>query len=134
MPNWVIEGLIATSPRPGFVSGSEVRVEADTVDRWLDEVTEFGISSVMCLLAGDQLWLYQHSLPDGLLARYREAGLEVAHIPTVDQLTHPFTDEQYEAAWVEFQRLPKPVLVHCSAGHDRTGRIVNHILERLSTD
>lgn len=134
MPNWVIEGLIATSPRPGYTPGPEHRVPEETVDEWLSEVLEFGISSVICLLAGDQLWLYQKSLPQGLLGRYREAGLAVAHVPTLDQLTHPFTPEQYEDAWRAFQELPKPVLVHCSAGHDRTGRIVSHILGRLGSD
>jgi protein tyrosine phosphatase (PTP) superfamily phosphohydrolase (DUF442 family) len=134
MPNWVIEGLIATSPRPGYTPGSEHRVPEETVEEWLSDVLDFGISSVICLLAGDQLWLYQKSLPQGLLDRYREAGLEVAHVPTLDQLTHPFTPEQYEEAWRAFQLLPKPVLVHCSAGHDRTGRIVSHILGRLGSD
>ena len=58
MPNWVVQGLIATSPRPGFTPGSEHRVPQATVDDWLGEALEFGISSVMCLLAEDQLWLY----------------------------------------------------------------------------
>ena len=131
MPNWVVQGLIATSPRPGFTPGSEHRVPQATVDAWLGEALEFGISSVICLLAEDQLWLYKHELPQGLLGRYEEAGLTVAHVPTPDQLTVPFTPEQYDYAWREFQRLPKPVLVHCSAGYDRTGRIVRHILDQL---
>ena len=134
MPNWVIEGMLATSPRPGYTSGPEHRVEQTIVDTWLAEVRDFGINSVICLLAGDQLWLYRHSLPNGLIARYEEAGLTVAHVPTLDQLTHPFTPEQYEEAWRAFQQLPKPVLVHCSAGMDRTGRIVSHILAHLGTD
>ena len=132
MPNWVIEGLIATSPRPGYTSGPETRVDAPTVDAWLHDVTTFGIRTVMCLLAEDQLWLYKHSLPEGLLGRYEAAGLKVAHVPTLDQLTHPFTPEQYDRAWELFQEMPKPVLVHCSAGYDRTGRIVNHILANLA--
>ncbi len=134
MPNWVVEGLIATSPRPGFTPGSEYRVNGDVVASWLEEVLDFGINSVMCLLAADQLWLYKHELPQGLLGRYAEAGLTVAHVPTPDQLTVPYTPEQYDYAWQEFQRLPKPVLVHCSAGYDRTGRIVRHILDQLGED
>ncbi len=131
MPHWVISGTLATSPRPGFSSGPEYRVAAEVVDRWLEDVHAFGIRSVICLLAADQLWLYQHSLPGGLITRYRESGLEVAHIPTLDQQTHPFTPDQYEEAWLAFERLPRPVLVHCSAGYDRTGRIVNHILANI---
>jgi protein tyrosine/serine phosphatase len=66
--------------------------------------------------------------------RYRSAGFEVFHIPTLDQQTHPFTDDDYEQAWQAFQALPKPVLVHCSAGMDRTGRIVQHILSQLASE
>ncbi len=132
MPNWVIEGLIATSPRPGYTAGPEYRVEQEVVESWLSDVLDFGINSVMCLLEEDQLWLYKKAFPQGLIARYQEVGLEVAHIATLDQLTVPFTPDQYDRAWDEFQRLPKPVLVHCSAGHDRTGRIVNYILGNLA--
>ena len=132
MPNWVIEGVLATSPRPGYTPGPEKQVSVEVVDEWLDATRAFGINSVICLIGGDQLWLYRKSLPEGLLGRYRASGLNVFHIPTEDQQTHPFTDEQYEAAWEAFQSLPKPVLVHCSAGMDRTGRIVGLIVERLS--
>lgn len=131
MPNWVIENLIATSPRPGYSPGPEHSVPVHVVDEWVSVTLDFGIRSIMCLIDEDQLWLYRHSLPEGLIVRYKNAGFTVAHIPTLDHLTHPFTPEQYELAWHSFLELPKPVLVHCSAGMDRTGRIVNHLLAQL---
>ncbi len=132
MPNWVVEGLLATSPRPGFRPGPELAVPEGVVEEWLLEAQAFGVASIICLIGDDQLWLYRRSVPEGLVARYRQAGFTVAHIPTLDQQTHPFTPDQYDLAWEHFQRLPKPVLVHCSAGMDRTGRIVRHILDRLA--
>lgn len=136
MPNWVIDGLLATSPRPGYRPGPEHSVPEHVVDEWVAETRAFGVNSIICLIAADQLWLYHRSLPEGLLQRYRSSGFVVEHIPTLDQQTNPFSAEQYEQAWRAFVDLPKPVLVHCSAGMDRTGRIVNHILgelERLET-
>jgi protein-tyrosine phosphatase len=131
MPNWVLEGIIATSPRPGFSPGPELTVRDEIVDQWIADAQEFGIRSVMCLIGNDQLWLYRKAAPEGLLERYRREGFAVCHIPTADQQTHPFTPEEYDHAWESFLQLPKPVLVHCSAGMDRTGRVVRHILERM---
>lgn len=131
MPNWILEGVLATSPRPGFQPGPELTVRDQVVDAWIEDARRFGIRSVICLIGNDQLWLYRKAAPEGLIARYEGAGFEVCHIPTADQQTHPFSPAEYEHAWESFQRLPKPVLVHCSAGMDRTGRIVRHILERM---
>lgn len=131
MANWVLEGLLATSPRPGYRPGPEGRVPRDHVDQWIAEKRAFGISSILCLIAEDQLGWYQRTLPSGLIAYYREAGFAVAHLPTLDGLTEPYTPEEYERAWTYFQELPKPVLVHCSAGYDRTFRVVRHLVARL---
>jgi protein tyrosine phosphatase (PTP) superfamily phosphohydrolase (DUF442 family) len=134
MPSWIREGELAISTRPGYRTGPEFSVPREAVDAWVSEMEEAGIASIICLLDEDQLPLYRRSLSQGLLHHYRQRGFALEHIPTADGQADPFTDEQLEHAWQAYQRLPKPVLVHCSAGHDRTGRVVSHILHRLSRD
>jgi hypothetical protein len=131
MPNWVIERMLATSPRPGYVPGPEVRVPRDALESWVEQTRRFGIASILCLLGDDQLPLYRHAAPGGLLQYYRDSGFAVAHLPTLDGLTRPYGDAEYDLAWRHFQRLPKPVLVHCSAGMDRTYRVVDRILAEI---
>ncbi len=131
VPYWVIEGQLAIAPRPGYRPGAESLVPRDAVDAWIQRVRGAGIASILCLLDGDQLPLYEPALPRGLVSYYRDMGFHVAHVPTPDGLREPFTPEQYERIWRAFVDLPKPVLVHCSAGLDRTGRAIQHILERL---
>lgn len=125
------EGLLATSPRPGYAPGAEFTVPRHVVEAWVKEKRQAGIASIICLLAGDQLPLYRRALPQGLLRFYEEQGFMVASIAAPDGLQEPYTPEQFEQAWQAFQALPKPVLIHCSAGYDRTGRIVNYLLDRL---
>ncbi|MCY3647258.1 MAG: tyrosine-protein phosphatase [Chloroflexi bacterium] len=131
MVSWIIERELAVSSRPGYVPGEERAVSRAVVEAWITDARAAGVRSVICLLGDDQLPLYAGALPEGLLGRYRTAGFEVAHHGVRDGLTEPYTAAQLDKAWASFRRLPKPVLVHCSAGYDRTGRVVRHILGRL---
>jgi protein-tyrosine phosphatase len=100
------------------------------VDDWLSEMRGLGIRSIICLLADDQLSFYS-KLPDGLLRHYQEAGFQVAHIPAEDHLRPPLSPSQLAAVWSAYQRLTKPVLVHCSAGISRSGAAVEHIMSQV---
>jgi protein-tyrosine phosphatase len=131
MHKWILDGQLAISTRPGYRPGAETRVPREAVDAWVAEMRAAGIASIVCLLDDDQLPLYRTALPDGLVSHYVGSGFAVAHIPTADGQGEPFTPAQLDEAWDAFERLPKPVLVHCSAGHDRTGRVVAHILARF---
>lgn len=101
-------------------------VDPAEVEAWLDEARARGIRSILCLLDEKQL-AYYGRLPGGLLAAYRQAGMAVASLPVPDLQTPPIPDADLRRAWQAFLDLPAPLLVHCSAGIDRTGAAVEYI-------
>ena len=130
MPEWVIEQVLARSQRPGYPVD---RPASEKIAEWSDAVLDMGIQSIICVLDDTQVSHYDHLNLDGggLLNYYRTLGLIVEHVPADDYLTPPLSAEQLDAVWQAFERLQKPVLIHCSAGRDRTGIAIQHILSRL---
>ena len=129
-PKWVIEKILACSQRPGYPVN---RPAVQTVREWADVALGMGVQSVICVLDDTQISYYDRLNLDGggLMGFYRSLGLTVEHVPAEDYKTPPLSAEQLDAVWRAFQRLDKPVLVHCSAGRDRTGAAVADILLRL---
>ena len=130
MVTWVIPRELARSSRPGYSGESSTSVSQSEVDSWLGEISSFGIRSIVCLLADDQLSFYQQ-LPRDLISYYRDAGFVVEHVPARDYQHPPLSPEQLEKVWTAFKQLPKPVIVHCSAGCDRTGQAIRYISQQL---
>jgi|TARA_B100001996_G_C18544375_1_gene548244 protein tyrosine phosphatase (PTP) superfamily phosphohydrolase (DUF442 family) len=127
-PEWVIEGTLAKSSRPGHRSED---VSTSVVDSWIDKVEKMGIKSIICFLAENQLDFYAR-IPSGLLGHYRNSGFGVLHLPEEDYLHPPLSEANLRKAVSAFEELEKPVLIHCSAGIDRTGLAVRTIIERTT--
>jgi len=84
------------------------------------------VKSIVCLLNEQHLKLYG-AVPGGLLQAYRDAGFEFGHVPVADHQWPPLSCTELKAVEKHFNELTKPVLIHCSAGIDRTGAAVRHL-------
>jgi hypothetical protein len=100
------------------------------VAEWVKRVREHGFKSIICLLEDAQLDRYYvrgglglHA--NGLLGYYKSQGFEVRHFALTDYQS-PSVSEK-ETIIKLFDELPKPVLLHCSAGIDRTSPVAGYI-------
>jgi hypothetical protein len=106
---------------------------------WIQRLKQRGIRSIISLMHPNELKHYARLDLGGvdLLEAYRQAGLEVAHIPWDDPahrpgLTRATFDEELRRVRREtlkwFNELPKPVVLHCSAGIDRSSPVAAFII------
>jgi protein tyrosine phosphatase (PTP) superfamily phosphohydrolase (DUF442 family) len=130
----VVGGMLWRGRRPGYSGEQGKSVPQATVDEWIHQAKAYGIESIVCLLADDQLNMYEEHLPTDLVSYYRAAGFVVEHVPVPDYQHPPLSEDELEEVWLAYRALPKPVLIHCSAGWDRTGSAVEYIEERLRAE
>ena len=140
---WQLDGDLACSQRPlrdHPVFGGRAPLPRDArelVVAWVKRVKCLGIRSIISLLepAQHERYYVKGGLdlhPEGLFGYYRSQGFSLCHIPMADHQTP--SDSQMEMALEAFDRMPKPVLLQCSAAIDRTSPVAAYIESKRTAD
>lgn len=142
---WVIPGELGVAHRPlrfhpvfggrGKLLPKEATPE---VIGWVKRIIDQGFRAIICLMHPKEVALYAR-LDLGareLIDFYRKSGFEVRHVPWEDpagrrgSAGYSFPEELTRIraeALQAFDELPKPVLLHCSAGIDRSSPVAAYI-------
>jgi hypothetical protein len=141
---WVIDGALACAHRPlryhPRYAGSRVRLPAEAlalVDEWAVRLGAAGIRSILSLMHDGDLACYGglDLQADDLIGYFSSQGFAVAHHPYEDPAHKRSTPAERRAtllkirpqALASFDELPKPVLIQCSAGQDRSAPVAAFI-------
>ncbi len=142
---WVIPGTLACAHRPlrhhPQFGGSGRDLPSDAAPAvldWVRRIKGYGIRGIISLMHPKELRHYEQLNlgAENLIELYQKEGLYVRHIPWEDPAHRPafervsFADELARVrveALRAFDELPKPVLLHCSAGIDRSSPVAAFI-------
>jgi len=149
---WIIPRQLACAHRPlryhhkfGGSRKDLPKEATKAVLEWAKQIKECGIRSIICLMHPKELRHYDSLDLDShnLLEFYRQQGFGVCHIPWEDPAHRPpsgrfsYQDELSRArlkTLCEFDKLLKPVLLHCSGGQDRSAPVAAYIFIQKQTE
>jgi len=106
-------------------------VPLEYIASWISEVKEEGIRSIICLLDEKQLRPYLHAVPEGLVEYYKQSGFDVYSVPTEDGGDAYLWPDEIDEICKGYDEMEKPVLIHCSAGVERSPLAASKIKERM---
>ncbi|MHB8088740.1 MAG: protein-tyrosine phosphatase family protein [Anaerolineaceae bacterium] len=119
------------SSRPGYPS---IHPAQQAVKSWFEDAKDIGSQTIICLLTNEQLNIYNH-LSEGLLETYENEGFQVVHQPITDPADDPRGWEKLanklSAIYQDYLAAHKPVLIHCSAGIDRSPKAAQFIVDSI---
>ena len=101
----------------------------EVVNKWLELALGMQIETIICLLSVTEMRKYYTAHGIDLLQQYRARGLNVIHFPVRDHQEPPLSAQQTSQLCKLFAGAKHPVLIHCSAGIDRTGMSVDAIIK-----
>ena len=145
---WVIDRKLACTARPlryhHIYGGSGKTLPAEArpeIDKWIECVKNEGIASIICFVSEKELNLYSQLLPNRmtLIDYYKSVGFQVHYVPWSDPAHRKYAnfesevEEKRPVLLEAYDRLPKPVLVHCSAAIDRSPPVVAYVVLRRGT-
>ena len=140
---WVIADELACSHRPlryhRLFGGSARNLSTEAapyVRAWSEMIAAYGIKSIICLMGPTEVRFYRDlDLGTADLISFYKSRFNVRHLPWEDP-AHSKTPpalierkkrETRQSALEAFNELPKPVLLHCSAGIQRSAPVAAYI-------